>query len=44
MHFLAQLDSLDFAGHREWLWGSGGIAYVLWCDPCRISAVFWQCT
>jgi hypothetical protein len=44
MHFLAQLDSPDFAGGREWLWGSGGIAYILWCDPCRISAVFWQCT
>ena len=44
LHFLAQLDSLNFAGGREWLWGGGGIAYIMWCDPCRISAVFWQCT
>jgi hypothetical protein len=44
MHFLAQLDSLDFADGSTWLWGSGGIAYVLWCDPCRTSATFWQCT
>jgi len=44
MHFLAQLDSLDFADGSQWLWGSGGIAYILWCDPCRISAVLWQCT
>lgn len=44
MHFLAQLDSLDFAGGSAWLWGSGGVAYMLWCDPCRISGVLWQCT
>lgn len=43
MHFLAQLDSLDFSS-RQWLWGSGGIAYIMWCDPCRTSAAFWQCT
>jgi len=44
MHFLAQLDSLDFADGSQWLWGSGGIAYILWCDPCRMSATLWQCT
>jgi hypothetical protein len=44
MHFLAQLDSLDFADGSQWLWGSGGIAYILWCDPCRISATLWQST
>jgi hypothetical protein len=43
MHFLAQLDSLDFADGSQWLWGSG-IAYMFWCDPCRISATIWQCT
>jgi hypothetical protein len=29
---------------EEWLWGSGGIAYVQWCDACNVSAVFWQNT
>lgn len=44
MHFLAQLDSLEFADGSDWLWGSGGVAYILWCDSCRISAALWQCT
>ncbi len=45
MTFLMQLDSwLPCADGSEWLWGSGGICYVLWCDDCAISAVFWQCT
>lgn len=44
MTFLAQLDSLDFADHGEWLWGSGGVAYIFWCDHCRHSATTWQCT
>jgi hypothetical protein len=43
MRALAQLDS-DPPSDEGWLWGSGGIAYVSWCDGCRISAVQWQCT
>jgi hypothetical protein len=42
MPFLLQFDS--FNGKAEWLWGSGGILYVHWCDSCRMSAIFWQCT
>jgi hypothetical protein len=45
MPFLMQLDgdqkTVD-AGHHQW--GSGGLAYVHWCDGCRVSATFWQCT
>lgn len=44
MHIIAQLDSIDFADGAQWLWGSGGIPYILWCDPCRTSATLWQCT
>jgi hypothetical protein len=44
MTFLAQLDTLDFAEHGQWMWGSGGIAYLFWCDNCRHSAATWQCT
>jgi hypothetical protein len=41
MRFLLQLDSeLD----KGWLWGSGGILYVFWCDRCAISGQLWQCT
>ena len=44
MPCLMQLDTLDIAGWGEWLWGSGGIGYVFWCEPCRRSAVRWHCT
>lgn len=45
MPFVLQLDSdLPTADGGEWLWGSGGIAYVFWCDSCRVSAALWQCT
>jgi hypothetical protein len=45
MPYLFQLDSdLPKADGGEWLWGSGGIAYGFWCNGCRVSAVFWQCT
>jgi hypothetical protein len=45
MTFLLQLDSyLPHGEGNEWLWGSGGICYVLWCDDCAVSAMFWQCT
>lgn len=45
MPYLMQLDS-DFPSvdMREWLWGSGGIAYGFWCDHCKVSGFFWQCT
>lgn len=41
MRFLLQLDSELDGG---WLWGSGGILYVFWCDDCRVSGQTWQCT
>ncbi len=45
MPFCAQLDSeLPTAGGEEWLWGSGGICYMFWCDPCSVSANLYQCT
>ena len=45
MHFLMQLDSeLPTIDGNGWLWGSGGIGYVFWCDECKISGVLWQCT
>ncbi|MGI4792149.1 MAG: hypothetical protein ACRYFS_25275 [Janthinobacterium lividum] len=45
MHFLMQLDSeLPTADGNGWLWGSGGIGYVFWCDGCKISGMLWQCT
>lgn len=45
MHFLLQLDSgLPTADGGKWLWGSGGLVYVFWCGPCRVSGMFWQCT
>lgn len=45
MPCIAQLDSdlPDAAGH-DWLWGSGGIGYMFWCDACRISACCLQHT
>lgn len=45
MSFIAQLDSdLPSLDGSEWLWGSGGICYVFWCDPCAVSGNLWQCT
>lgn len=45
MVFVAQLDSnLPTVGGEEWLWGSGGICYLFWCDNCRVSGSLWQCT
>ncbi len=45
MMFLMQLDSdLPTEDGGSWLWGSGGIAYVFWCDACKISGLLWQCT
>ncbi|WP_145944190.1 hypothetical protein [Fuerstiella marisgermanici] len=45
MDFLMQLDSdLPTADSDEWLWGSGGMGYVFWCDTCKVSGYLWQCT
>jgi len=45
MSYLMQLDSnLPMDEEREWLWGSGGIGYCFWCDQCKVSGFFWQCT
>jgi hypothetical protein len=45
MRFIAQLDSdIPTSSGGEWLWGSGGIGYFFWCDPCVISGSLWQCT
>jgi hypothetical protein len=45
MTALLQLDSdLTTEGGGEWLWGSGGIGYVMWCDACAVSSVTAQWT
>lgn len=45
MRFLLQLDSnFQMAEGGEWMWGSGGMAYIFWCDACHISGLLWQCT
>ena len=45
MKFLMQLDSnIPTSDGGDWLWGSGGIGYGFWCEPCRVSAFLWQCT
>ena len=46
MFYLMQLDS-DLPEEQsggEWLWGSGGICYIFWCNACKVSGFFWQCT
>ena len=45
MSFVYQLDSdLPTIDGGEWLWGSGGICYIFWCNDCRVSGYHWQCT
>ncbi|PHR97999.1 MAG: hypothetical protein COA78_26650 [Blastopirellula sp.] len=45
MLFIAQIDSnIPTIDNDEWLWGSGGICYIFWCDSCAISGNLWQCT
>lgn len=45
MSHLMQLDSdLATSDGGQWLWGSGGIGYVSWCDRCKVSGHLWQCT
>ncbi|MDG3002714.1 hypothetical protein [Paludisphaera mucosa] len=45
MGHLMQLDSdLPTGEGGEWLWGSGGIGFVSWCDRCKVSGHLWQCT
>ncbi|HEV2295682.1 MAG TPA: hypothetical protein VGR35_17675 [Tepidisphaeraceae bacterium] len=46
MRFVAQLGRDDYpttdGGHVQF--GSGGTLYMFWCDKCKVSANFWQCT
>jgi hypothetical protein len=46
MAFLAQIDSnlLRLERAEGWLWGSGGVCYLFWCDACRVSGTSYQCT
>ncbi|MEM6271259.1 MAG: hypothetical protein AAF998_17610 [Bacteroidota bacterium] len=40
MNFLLQLDSnLPREDGQSQEWGQGGMAYVYWCDQCKISAI-----
>lgn len=45
MPLIIQLDSdlILEDGTKNW-WGSGGIAYIYWCDQCRVSSMCWFCT
>ena len=45
MHYLMQFDSLlpDISGGELWF-GSGGIAYLFWCDDCCVSGYIIQFT
>lgn len=45
MSFLLELDSeLRLEDGTSLLWGSGGVAYLFWCDACRVSAFTSQWT
>jgi hypothetical protein len=45
MLFLMQLDSdLPTVDGQRWLWGSGGVLYIFWCDNCKIDGQMWQCS
>ena len=45
MDFLMQLDSdLPTVDGQRWLWGSGGVLFVFWCDDCKVDSQMWQCT
>ena len=45
MSFLMQLDSgLPTVDGQRWLWGSGGVLFIFWCDDCKIDGQMWQCT
>jgi hypothetical protein len=45
MTFLLQLDSfMPSEDGVEWMWGSGGICYVFWCDHCWVSGISMQFT
>jgi hypothetical protein len=44
MPFLMQLDTgLKTAEGWPLSWGDSGIAYLFWCDACRLSATMYQC-
>lgn len=43
--FLMQLDSdLPTVNGQRWLWGSGGVLFIFWCDNCKIDGQMWQCS
>lgn len=48
--FLMQLDDGllicdEIAGeHWCWDWNGGGMGYILWCNRCKVSSIFEQCT
>jgi hypothetical protein len=45
MVFLMQFDSgLPTIDGKRWLWGSGGVLYIFWCDTCKIDGQVWQCS
>jgi len=45
MPFLLQVTSGHANGSNSCVeFGDGGLAYVSWCDGCRISGWTWQCT
>jgi hypothetical protein len=45
MKFILQLDShLPQENGNDYWWGSGGLAYMYWCDDCRVSSLCWFCT
>ncbi len=45
MIFLMQIDShLPTNEGNRWMWGTGGMLYIFWCDKCKIDAQTLQCT
>lgn len=45
MPYVMQMDSyIPQEDGEEFLWGSGGMGYLYWCDHCRVSCICWSCT
>jgi hypothetical protein len=45
MAFLMELDDdLPRSDGKAHQWGAGGMGYFHWCDACKVSGAFWQCT